>query len=430
LFYLINTEAWFQLIKTRRGLIYMKKIQSLLVGVMALGAVSITNAGTLVINSDQADPAPKKAFTEMVQKFESENPDITVKYNLYDKEGYKTAIRNWLSTTPPDIVFWYSGNRMKSFVDRDLFEDVSDIWQKLGLKEIMPAATAASTLNNKQWGIPYSYYQWGIYYRKDIFDKLGLSEPKTWDEFLAVNAKLKANDVTPITIGTKYLWTAAGWFDYLNLRTNGLDFHIDLMDGKIPYTDPRVRKTFEHWKELIDKGYFLENHASYSWQEAQPFMYNGQAAMYLIGNFIVPNFPKELDGKMGFFQFPTIDPAIPIAEDAPMETVHIPAKAKNKVDARKFLEFMARADNQTMLNAVLLQIPPNIKAKAPDDFFLNKGVAMLNSAAGTAQFYDRDTDPSMAQEGMKGFQEFMVKPERLDAILKRLEGVRKRVFKK
>ena len=101
-------------------------------------------------------------------------------------------------------------------------------------------------------------------------------------------------------------------------------------------------------------------------------MYNGQAAMYLIGNFIVPNFPKELDGKMGFFQFPIIDPAIPIAEDAPMETVHIPAKAKNKVDARKFLEFMARADNQTMLNDVLLQIPPNIKAKAPDDFFLNK----------------------------------------------------------
>jgi len=35
----------------------------------------------------------------------------------------------------------------------------------------------------------------------------------------------------------------------------------------------------------------------------------------------------------------------------------------------------------------------------------------------------------MAQEGMKGFQEFMVKPERLDAILRRLEGVRKRVFK-
>tara|TARA_R110001632_G_scaffold41641_2_gene104861 strand:+ start:34384 stop:35607 length:1224 start_codon:yes stop_codon:yes gene_type:complete len=407
----------------------MKKIQSLLVGAMALTAVSMANAGTLVINSDQADPAPKKAFAEIVQKFEGENPDITVKYNLYDKEGYKTAIRNWLSTSPPDVVFWYAGNRMKAFVDRGLFEDVSDVWIKEDLKTNMPSATPAMTINDKQWGVPYTYYQWGIYYRKDIFDTLGLSEPKTWDEFLAVNAKLKANDIAPIAIGTKYLWTAAGWFDYLNMRTNGLDFHIDLMDGKIPYTDPRVRKTFEHWKVLVDNGYFLENHASYSWQEAQPFLYNGKAAMYLIGNFIAPNFPKELDGKMGFFQFPQIDPAIGMAEDAPMDTIHIPAKADNKKDARKFLEFMARADNQTLVNAALLQIPPHKKAHAPDNYFLNKGVKMLNNASGTAQFYDRDTDPSMAQEGMKGFQEFMVKPERMDAILKRLEGVRKRVFK-
>lgn len=127
----------------------MKKIQSLLVGAMALTAVTIANAGTLVINSDQADPAPKKAFAEIVQKFEGENPDINVKYNLYDKEGYKTAIRNWLSTSPPDVVFWYAGNRMKAFVDRGLFEDVSDVWKKEDLKANMPSATPAMTINDK-----------------------------------------------------------------------------------------------------------------------------------------------------------------------------------------------------------------------------------------------------------------------------------------
>ncbi|GAL10765.1 putative ABC transporter periplasmic solute-binding protein [Vibrio astriarenae] len=41
------------------------------------------------------------------------------------------------------------------------------------------------------------------------------------DELLKASETLKANDVTPFTIGTKYLWTAAGWFDYLNMRTNG-----------------------------------------------------------------------------------------------------------------------------------------------------------------------------------------------------------------
>lgn len=54
---------------------------------------------------------------------------------------------------------------------------------------------------------------------------------------------------------------------------------------------------------------------------------------------------------------------------------------------------------------------------------------MLNSASGTAQFFDRDADPQMAKEAMKGLQEFMVHPDRLDKILNRLEKIRERVYK-
>jgi multiple sugar transport system substrate-binding protein len=406
---------------------YVKHIAHSMIVSAALTTTAFS--GELVINSDQSDPAPKAAWAEIVQRFEAENPDITIKYNLYDKEAYKTTIRNWLVTSPPDVVFWYAGNRMKTFVDRALFEDVSDLWQEKNMHEDYKSAAPAMTVNGKQYGVPYTYYQWGVYYRKDLFEQNGISEPKTWEELKSAAATLKAKDIAPFAIGTKYLWTAAGWFDYLNLRTNGLDFHIDLMDGKVPYTDERVRKTFDNWKELVEPGYFLENHASYSWQEAQPFLYNGKAAMYLIGNFITPSFPQELAGKMGFFQFPIIDPSVAMVEDAPMDTIHIPSKAKNKVDARKFLEFVARAENQQLINEQLLQIPTNSKAKPKDNEFLNKGVDMLNTAAGTAQFYDRDTTPAMAKEGMKGFQEFMVKPERLDAILERLEKVRQREFK-
>ncbi|GEA61713.1 ABC transporter substrate-binding protein [Vibrio comitans] len=407
------------------------KYVKLLSASIALSAMLGTSvhARTLVINSDASDPAPKEAWAEIVDRFEKANPEIEVKYNLYDHESYKTTIRNWLVTSPPDVVFWYAGNRMKTFVDRGLFEDVSDIWKDNNMVQDFASAAPAMTVDGKQYGVPYTYYQWGIYYRKDIFDKHGIAEPKTWDELKAASAKLKENDVTPFTIGTKYLWTAAGWFDYLNLRTNGLDFHIQLMDGKVPYTDDRVKKTFENWAELVEPGYFLKNHASYSWQEAQPFLYNGQAAMYLMGNFITPNFPEELDGKMGFFQFPVIDPAVGMAEDAPMDTLHIPSKAKNKDDARLFLEFVAQAENQQLINELLLQIPTNSKAKAKSDPFLDKGVAMLAASDGTAQFYDRDTDPAMAKEGMKGFQEFMVHPDRIEKILERLEKTRARTFK-
>ncbi|MFA0426366.1 MULTISPECIES: ABC transporter substrate-binding protein [unclassified Vibrio] len=406
---------------------YVKHIAASAVLAASMSATSF--AGTLVINSDASDPAPKEAWGEIINRFEKENPDITVKYNLYDHESYKTTIRNWLVTSPPDVVFWYAGNRMKAFVDRGLFEDVSDIWADNNMKQDFAAAAPAMTVQGKQFGVPYTYYQWGIYYRKDIFEQYGIAEPKTWDDLKSASATLKENGVAPFAIGTKYLWTAAGWFDYINMRTNGLDFHIQLMEGQVPYSDERVKKTFANWAELVEPGYFLENHASYSWQEAQPFLYNGKAAMYLMGNFITPNFPAELDGKMDFFQFPVIDPSVPMSEDAPMDTLHIPSKAKNKEDARKFLEFVARAENQQLINEMLLQIPTNNKAKAKSDPFLDKGVAMLASSDGTAQFYDRDTDPAMAKEGMKGFQEFMVHPERIDKILKKLDKVSKRTFK-
>ncbi len=390
-----------------------------------LGAFTSTlDAGTLIINSNQSDPAPKAAFVELIKKFEQENPTIKVDYNEYDHEAYKTALRNWLSTSPPDVVYWFAGNRMKEFVSRGLFEDVSDIWQQEKLSEAMPAVKDVMTVDNKQYGVPYTYYQWGIYYRKDLFEKNSVAVPKTWDEFVAACKKLKAAGVSPIAIGTKFPWTAAGWFDYLNLRINGFAFHQELMEGKVPYSDPRVKQVFTRWRELIEPGYFLANHASYSWQEALPFVLNGKAAMYLIGNFASANFGDKKD-LMGFFPFPIIDPKVELAEDAPTDTVHIPSRAKNKADARKFLAFISRPDVQTDLNAKLGQIPPHKDAKVKDDPFLTPGSMLLKQAKGTAQFFDRDTGPEMAKEGMKGFQEFMVKPERLDKILSTLDNVQK-----
>ena len=404
----------------------IKKTLITLAATIALSTSAL--AGTLVINSDQADPAPKAAFAEVVKQFEAANPDIKVKMNTFDKEAYKTAIRNWLATEPPDVVFWYAGNRMKQFVDKELFEDVSDLWEKEGLTDKMSTAAPAMTINDKQWGVPTTYYQWGVYYRKDIFEKLGIEIPKTYEEYLAACAKIKEAGIAPVTIGTKYLWTAAGWFDYMNMRTNGLDFHISLMDGKESYEDDRVKATFANWNKMVEPGYFIKDHATYSWQEALPFLLKGEAAMYLIGNFVTPQLGDQ-EENVGFFQFPIIDPEMDIGEDAPMDTVHIPAKAKNKEDARKFLAYLANPEVQTTINAAINQIPPHKDAKAADNYFLNIGIKMLGEADGQAQFFDRDTTPGMAKEGMKGFQEFMVKPERLDKILKSLEKTRKREFK-
>ena len=50
------------------------------------------------------------------------------------------------------------------------------------------------------------------------------------------------------------------------------------------------------------------------------------------------------------------------------------------------------------------------------------------ATGGIAQFWDRDADAEYAKAGMEGFQQFLVQPEELEAILERLEQTRLRLY--
>ncbi|HSG03018.1 MAG TPA: ABC transporter substrate-binding protein [Marinobacterium sp.] len=404
-----------------------------LVGLSLAVAMASAHAGDLVINFDDPNPAPKAGFEAAVEAFKAAHPEVNVIVNINDREAHKTAIRNFLSADAPDITAWYPGNRMGPFVDAGQFEDISDMWATdPNLSTSFEAVKPTMTRDGKQWGVPYSYYQWGIYYRADLFSKYGIAEPKTWNELLGACDTLKQNGITPFTIGTKYLWTAAGVFDYLNLRTNGYDVHNGLTAGEIKYTDERIRKTFENWNVMLDRCSFVDNHATMSWQDALAPFAKGEAAMYVMGNFAVAGMKDAglTEDQIDFFQFPEITPGVARAEEAPADAFFIPSKAKNKEDARKFLAFIARPEIQSEWNMTLGQLPPNSKSEVnADDKFIRKGMQTVSTASGLAQFFDRDAPAEMAKAGMEGFQEFMIKPERMDKILERLDKIQARVYK-
>ncbi|MEM8554979.1 MAG: ABC transporter substrate-binding protein [Pseudomonadota bacterium] len=390
-------------------------------------------SGDLVIFLDTSNPAPRATMEDMIARFGERHPALNIETTIIDREAYKTQIRNFLTANAPDVATWYAGNRMLPYVDAGLFEDVSDLWDG-DLSEQLASTKVAMTIDGKQWGVPYSYYQWGVYYRKDIYDQFGLSEPSTWDEFKANCQTLLDNNIKCFTIGTKFLWTAAGWFDYLNMRTNGYEFHMALTAGEVEWTDDRVKDTFARWRELIDMGAFIDNHTAYSWQEALPFMTNteAQAAAYLMGNFAVAPMRDAglTDDQLDFHQFPLITEGIPMAEEAPTDTFHIPSGASNKDNARAFLQFVAEADNQSIINGgdKLGQLPVNANSSVDNDKFLQEGFEMLNGAYALAQFFDRDAPAEMAKVAMEGMQEFMVRPDNIARILDRLERARQRIY--
>jgi len=401
-------------------------VASLALGVAATSVVADGHAnleGTLRIVSDMSNPAPRAVMEKMAADFDAMHDNLTVELEIVDREAWKTQIRNSLTANAPDVVNWYAATRMTPFVDAGLFMDISDLWNDPAMADLA-STKGAMTLNGAQWGVPYTYYQWGVYYRKDIYEELGLEEPTTWDEEKANCQAILDSGRKCYTIGSKFLWTAGGWFDYINSRTNGYDFHIQLANGEVEWTDQRVRDTFANWRELIDMGAFIDDHQSYSWQEAMPFMVDGEAAAYLMGNFSVAAFR---DGGLT-----EINPDVAPAEDAPTDTFHIPSGASNVDAAKAFLLYVTSADVQTEINGgdALGQLPVNAAASVSDDKFIQEGFDMLsnNASGGIMQFFDRDFPAEMASVGMEGLQEFMVFPDNLDDILERLEETRQRVY--
>lgn len=386
----------------------------------------------VIYNSYQSDPEPRAADEELVRRFMDAHPDIQVVHSTVAHEDFKQAIRAYLTaSTPPDVMTWFAGNRARFFIDKGLIMDISDVWQNEGWNENYPAGfRALSTVDDKQYFLPTSWYWWAVYYRTDIFDQYGLEPPETWEEFLQVCDTLKQNGVTPFTIGTKYRWTAAAWFDYLNMRVNGPDFHINLMLGKEKYDDPRVKKVFtDYWAPLIENGYFIEDAAAYTWSEALQFMINGDAAMYLMGDFLRDSYPDEEEGNLDFFRFPIIDPNVPVGEEAPTDGFFVAANAQHPEAAKLFLAYLGSVEAQQYYADTLGRLPTNLRVDTSGFTPVQlKGLELIKGADFVAQFYDRDTTPEMADEGMNGFMEFWDNPGNIDDILTRLETTRQEIF--
>jgi multiple sugar transport system substrate-binding protein len=409
---------------TRRG--FIAGSGALFAG-SALSTPAIAQSVPVTIITNFNNPVLSETMASIAQSFTAQT-GVEVVINDIEHEANKTAIRSYLTVGTPDICFWFSGNRMRAFVERGLFDDISDLFARDNLSEKLGVTQSAVTVNGAQYGLPLGGILWGLWYRRDVFEENGWTPPATWSDLLALGEAAKSAGMTPISMGTKDLWPTGGFFDHLSLRMNGLDGHMALMNGQMSYTDPKVLALFEKWGELLDAGMFPADHPAFNWEGAGAALHQKRAALVDLGGFIKYAFPEEDHAQLAYAPFPEMVPGVGKYEDFSVDSVHIPTNAPNKEGARDFLSYFYGPENLANFLSTTGGIPPRNDIPPSADPIVNSAVEELKTVDGTAQYYDRDTDPDMAREGLKGFQEFMARPERRDEVLERLEGVRARIF--
>lgn len=388
------------------------------------------SAATLNIAVLYATQKESNAYSAQVAKFEKAFPNIDVKLHPFSDTEYKQNLSSWLSVGGMDVLYWQAGNRLFQYVKSKKLEPLDDVWKRALLNEVYATGIRdLVTFDDKIFGIPYTYYHWGFFYNRKLFQQYEITQPQTVEELYTICQTLSENGHTPVVIGNKYKWPVLAWFDYFNLRINGLEFHQNVAAGNISFKSERIVNVLQSWKSFMEVCPFNSDFNEVDWHEPVKMMLNNDAAMMLVGNFMQQQIPEAQIKDITFFPFPTIDPQIPAYEEAPTELWMMPKTAKNKKAAKTFLQFVTRPDIQSDFNDTLGYLAPHKHAISSGNHLTILGERLLKTAPGYSQFFDRDAPDHLVRAAMDAFYQFLQDKDS-DKVIKTLEQARVNKFYK
>ncbi|WP_440026704.1 ABC transporter substrate-binding protein [Chromobacterium amazonense] len=354
------------------------------------------------------NPQQYLAFHNAAQQFAAAHPAIKLTLRVLENEQYKRELPAMLSSaSPPDVLFMFGGVALTDAAQKGQLAMLDASGQGSDWPRHMPPALLRLvTVDGKLYGLPLSYYPWAIYYNKRALAKAGVAPPASFAELLASCDKLQAAGVAPIVMAAKDLWPLAGWFDYLDLRINGLAFHQQLLQGKLSWQHPQLAQVFAAWQQLRDHHCYDNDSAALDWRASLPMLYNQRAGMMLMGSFWTGLLPSRKVNDIGMIPFPKIAAAESAYEEAPADVLAITAKAAHRQEAEQLLRFFATPAVQAALASATGVLPARQDAPAENAPFLKQERALLNHASGFSQFFDRDSHVEFAARAMPILREF------------------------
>jgi raffinose/stachyose/melibiose transport system substrate-binding protein len=255
----------------------------------------------------------KTLFPQLAKEYMQAHPNVTIKHTALENDAYKNKMTALIASGKlPDIFHTWGGGVLKQQIDaglvKDLTQDISS-WQGT----IQPLALQAYQFDGKTYGVPYDTGLVGFWYNKALFQRAEItSPPNTWSQYLDAVRKLKAANITPISLAGKAKWPGHYYYAYLVMRIGGLNV-LKQAQASNDFSGPAFVQAGQRLKELADLQPFQQGYlgADYDTPNGQAAtMGNGRAAMELMGQWapsVQSDAGKGIGGDLGFFPFPTVE---------------------------------------------------------------------------------------------------------------------------
>jgi raffinose/stachyose/melibiose transport system substrate-binding protein len=247
----------------------------------------------------------KAAFMETKMKeFREEHPNYEIDEQKIPRDQYQTKLKTQAAAGQlPDAFVSWPNAMTKEFSQAGLLTDINDLLaKKPEWKEgFVNRALEEFTFNGKTYsaGIGISITSL-VFYNKTLFDKYGLSYPKSYEELKNVIKVFNDNGVIPIAHGNKPRWPMqSSILSMIANRETGSEWLYNVLNKQgAKFTDPEFIKALKDIKELVDIGAFNKDYTSIDNVQMRDYFYKGEAAMMIDGSWAIPDIiakaPEEL----------------------------------------------------------------------------------------------------------------------------------------
>ncbi|MEW5816008.1 MAG: extracellular solute-binding protein [Spirochaetota bacterium] len=284
----------------------------------------------------------------MYKRFEEETGH-SLSITWMPDDGFETAtITKWATGERPDIISYHASKT--AMLELNAKENLRDLSNQNFINKFLPGILDFVTLERKVYGIITSpLIGLGMYYNKQIFDRLGLKLPTNAAELEQVCKMIKEKDpsITPIFEAGASVWppqilqisftadSSAEWQPRLDNRT-----------ARVSDPDSPFLRAMRFYKKFQDSGYFNEDILTAEYEDSYIALVEGRAAMVAQHSGLVVDsieaFGQDVVGqKVGFFAWAERKPILAVGT-VPHGTYYLPKTGNPQQEAAaiKFLEFM------------------------------------------------------------------------------------------
>ena len=225
-------------------------------------------------------PDPTGSVQKLIDRFNEENGDgIRVKLRQMpaDSGQHFDQLNTEFQSGETNIdviggdVIWPA-----QFAAAGYIAALSDRFPEDERSAFLPATIQANTYDGKVFGVPWYTDAGMLYYRQDLLEESGFSEPpQTWDELKEMSEKVRQD------AGTRYGYVFQG-ADYEGGVVNALEYIWtsggDVLDGdRVIIDSPEARRGLAIERSMLADGVAPEGVSQYKEQESATLFLSGDA---------------------------------------------------------------------------------------------------------------------------------------------------------